>query len=139
MARPTKLTSELINQLEEHLTLGLSRARACILAGICEDTLANWCKADSDLALLLEQAEIKGEVEHLKNIRDIANGIKRGDFRASAWFLSRKYPERWGEYQPMKKDMAANSTRQDEIIDYKQKLIDARKKIAEREKLSGRT
>lgn len=129
MARPTKLTAELINQLEEHLTLGLSRARACILAGICEDTLANWCKADPDLDLLLQQAEVKGEVEHLKNIRDIANGTKRGDFRSSAWFLSRKYPERWGEHQPSRNDMAT-CTEQGGQSDYQQKLNELRRKKA---------
>lgn len=99
MARPTKLTPELIGKIEEALSVGMSRARACSLAGISLDSLSRWINADPDLADLIEKAEAKGEYEHLKNIRDIAFGEKRGDWKASAWLLARKYPSRYSENQ----------------------------------------
>lgn len=95
--RPTKLTTDIIREIERLLTLGLSRARACAFVRISHDSLSIWCKRDKELAELLEKAEIAGEIEHLENIRSIAIGEKKGDYRASAWFLGRKFPAQWSE------------------------------------------
>ena len=67
-------------------------------------TLLNWLKRGEreragmyrELYLAVERAEAKAEVFHLKNIETAS----AKSWFASAWFLERKHPERWGKREP---------------------------------------
>lgn len=137
--RRPKLSPEIIIELERLLKLGLSRTRACVAVGISQDSLLRWCKADSELKTLLEKAEVRGEIEHLENIRAIAIGEKRGDYRASAWFLGRKFPNEWSDKAASQAQAQAESEialsiikpRDLDATDIARSLILARKPISE--------
>ena len=78
---------------------GHYREVACKLAGIERKTLLNWLKRGEreqsgvyrDWYLAVERAE--AEVFHPKNIETAS----AKSWFATAWFLERKHPERWGK------------------------------------------
>lgn len=96
-----KITAEITRCIVDALGAGHYREVACKLAGIDRRTLLNWLKRGQrersgvyrDLYLAVEQAEAKAEVFHLKNIETAS----AKNWFASAWFLERKHPERWGK------------------------------------------
>ena len=96
-----KITEEITGCIVDALGAGHYREVACKLAGIDRKTLLNWLKRGQrersgvyrDLYLAVERAEAKAEVFHLKNIETAS--VK--SWFASAWFLERKHPERWGK------------------------------------------
>ena len=83
------------------LVAGHYREVACKLAGIDRKTLLNWLKRGErerlwvyrELYLAVEKSEAKVEVFLLKNIETAS----AKSWFASAWFLERKHPERWGK------------------------------------------
>ncbi len=105
MSRPTKLTPELQAEILRNIKTCAYRETACAAAGIDSKTLRNWlarAKRGGDtnaiyrrFAAALEEAEARAEVVDLVTIGKAA----RDDWRAAAWRLSRKYPDRWGERQ----------------------------------------
>jgi hypothetical protein len=96
-----KITVDIIGCISEALGAGHYREVACKLAGIDRKTLTNWLKRGEreraglyrDLYLAVDKAEAKAEVFHLKNIETASTK----SWFASAWFLERKHPERWGK------------------------------------------
>ncbi|NHQ60586.1 hypothetical protein G9409_08295 [Chlorobium sp. BLA1] len=96
-----KITAEKIECIVDVLGAGHYREVACKLAGIDRKTLTNWLKRGEreqsglyrELYTGVMQAEAKAEVYHLKNIETAS--VK--NWFASAWFLERKHPERWGK------------------------------------------
>jgi transposase len=115
MARPTKLTKELHEKLLSAIRAGNYMETAAAYAGISKDTLYNWMRRGARESERLAQnpraKPKKSEQEFLEfsdavekalaqaEVRDIANIAKAsdaGDWRASAWRLERKYPEKWG-------------------------------------------
>jgi hypothetical protein len=105
MARPTKLTPELLAEIIRNLRSCAYRETACAAAGIDSKTLRNWLKLAKRggqanaiyrrFAAELEEAEAKTEIVDLVTIGKAA----RDDWRAAAWRLARKNPERWGDRQ----------------------------------------
>lgn len=79
------------------------RETACAAAGIDSKTLRNWLKLAKrggkanhiyvQFAHDLEVAEAKTEIVDLATI----SKASREDWRAAAWRLARKNPDRWGE------------------------------------------
>lgn len=103
IGRPSKLTLEVRTKLLQALVAGNQYRPACAFAGIHYHTFLNWMKQG--------EAATKGEfVDFLDSVqRAVAQGeiasvakIKRAedeDWRAAAWMLERRHPERWANTQ----------------------------------------
>jgi hypothetical protein len=113
-----KITEEITGCIVDALGAGHYRevSRLVGIAGIDRKTLLNWLKRGErersgvyrDLYLAVEQAEAKAEVFHLKNI-EMASAKS---WFASAWFLERKHPERWGKREAP----PADDRQRDEVV-----------------------
>ena len=111
-----KITAEIIESISDALVAGHYREVACKLAGIDRKTLLNWLKRGErersglyrDLYLAVDKAEAKAEVFHLKNIETASTK----SWFASAWFLERKHPERWGKREAP----PADDRERDEVV-----------------------
>lgn len=102
--RPSKFTPERVDTLVKWLKLGYYIDEACSMAGIHRDTYYAWLKkADegiqefSDFSDTIKKARAEAEGAHIMNIRKAADN---GVWQASAWFLERAYPTRWGKKNP---------------------------------------
>ena len=102
--RPSKFNAERVDTLVKWLKLGYYIDEACHMAGIHRDTYYAWLKkADegiqeySDFSDTIKKARAEAEGAHIMNIRKAADN---GVWQASAWFLERAYPTRWGKKNP---------------------------------------
>jgi len=100
--RKTKLDEERQEKLLRAIRVGNDKKVACALAGISETTLYRWLElsqkknARAELRQFRESLErAEAEAEVLKVSR-IAQAADNGRWQAAAWWLERKYPERWG-------------------------------------------
>ncbi len=109
--RKTKLNEEVIANISNWLKLGYYQEDAAVMSGISESTFYNWMKKANSLdidqkependneTLLLELLEAvkksraEAEGAHIRNIRRAADN---GMWQASAWFLERSHPKKWG-------------------------------------------
>jgi len=94
---PSKMTQDRVDIILQCLSEGLSFAAAAKAAGIAPTTLQDWRAQDDVLNHQCEQAIASWERQHV-NI--ISRSGQEGDWRASAWLLSRRFPDRWGERKP---------------------------------------
>ena len=117
MARPTKLTPDLIQEVCNWLKLGYYQEDAATMAGISSSTFYDWMRRgaegqkalesgdsplpdspDVDMYLEFSEAVKKARAEaegaHIRNIRKAADN---GTWQASAWFLERSFPKKWGK------------------------------------------
>ena len=122
MARPTKLTPDLIQEVCNWLKLGYYQEDAATMAGISSSTFYDWMRRaegqkalesvdsplpDSPDAEIVEvvdmylefseavkKARAEAEGAHIRNIRKAADN---GTWQASAWFLERSFPKKWGK------------------------------------------
>jgi hypothetical protein len=113
MARPTKLTTEIVTRLAQAIGVGASYDLAAKFAGIAPSTFFDW-KAraeqaagrlladqepeDGDGAYLdfleaVERAEGSAAVGWLAKIEQAANS---GEWRAAAWKLEKRHPHIYG-------------------------------------------
>ena len=100
VGRPSKLTESRMEQLTEALRSGNYRIDACRAAGIHYNTLLAWEKkgASQKSGEYVEflDALRSAEAEAVVSKVDIIHGAAmKGDWRASAWFLEHKYPDKW--------------------------------------------
>lgn len=80
------------------LSMGGTRTLAARYVGCHVGTIRNTALRDADFAAALERAETSDEITHLANINKAA---KEGRYwRAAAWALERKYPDRYGQRHP---------------------------------------
>lgn len=106
MAGGVALTDEVRDRVVEALSRGASRRAAANHAGVSEATLAEWVRRGEQagekstrlvaFARAVEVAEGMGELALVENIRLAGQGACPGDWKASAWLLERRYPERYG-------------------------------------------
>lgn len=109
--------TEKIDTLLNYLRLGLYINQACAMSGLAESTYHYWRSegervekaiddgdieiegiSDADLLLLeflesVKKARAEAEAFHLRNLRQASED---GTWQASAWWLERSFPERWG-------------------------------------------
>lgn len=104
IGRPSKLTSEMIEQLCDLLIEGSTIARSAVLTGISESTIYRWLvmgKSEGadpiyvELVARVGEAIESSEFELLQRMR-IA-GSKPDYWRATAWMLERRFPEKYGK------------------------------------------
>lgn len=109
--RKTKLNAEVIANISNWLKLGYYQEDAAVMAGIGESTFYKWMKdareldegerepeSDTDDLLLelieaVKKSRAESEGAHIRNIRRAADN---GVWQASAWFLERSHPKKWG-------------------------------------------
>ncbi len=96
MARPSEYSAEKHQMIVNALREGLPRAQACRIAGVTDRTLRNWLalgRADDSrpeleqFAIDIDQAEAEFAKTHVQKI------TRSEDWRASAWYLERRFPE----------------------------------------------
>ena len=90
---PNKRTPERRERILELLRTGNYMQVAAELAGISKDTLYEWIKADADFADAVKEAQASAEALHISNISRAAFD---GTWQASAWWLERRFPDRYG-------------------------------------------
>jgi hypothetical protein len=106
--RPSKLTKELTDILEEGILVGMPYTLACQRAGISFEQFNNWrkgqipasVKADvrNDFLDRIKRAEAQAIYEALRTIKNAAEGTikERAIWTAAAWLCERRYPEYFG-------------------------------------------
>lgn len=132
MARPSKLTKEIQNQIVVAVRAGNYMETAAAFAGISKDTFYKWLKRGARERQRLDDSTNakprKKELPFLEfsdavtraiseaEVRDVQNISKAGeagDWRASAWRLARRHPERWGNTEKVQ----ANVNHSGEVVD----------------------
>lgn len=105
MPRPSKCTPEIREKILNLVRLGNFREVACRAVGINSRTLRIWLERGENgerpyaqFAEDLEKAEAEAEAVHVTRI----SAASRNDWRASAFYLSRKVPDRWGDQIALK-------------------------------------
>lgn len=156
--RPTKLNDELQSKIVELIRAGnyIETASACV--GINKDTLYDWLKRGAR-----EKAKTNGKIDKKEEIyvrfsdavekaiaeaeaRDvmiIANASKN-DWKASAWRLERKFPNKWGRHDHLKADITSEHTERKEHfiehqIDTDPETIELVRQLWRRQQVLGET
>lgn len=106
MARKTKLTRELIEQMRKLASLGVDNKTIAQSLMIGESTFYSWLqRGEQDLkegkrTLFVEFLEDlkKAHADAIvRNVLLIQESARNGNWQASAWFLERRLPEVWGK------------------------------------------
>jgi len=122
--RPTKLTYELIDQIADLVREGNYIETASAVVGLDKVSLYRWLKRGArEEERLAKNPKLKGKTEE-KIFIEFSNAVKkamaeseaddlenikkasREDWKASAWRLERRFPNRWGRKE--KVDIDAN-------------------------------
>jgi transposase len=101
-----KLTGDLIERITRLIGDGNYIEVACAAVGIGKTTFYRWLergeKAETgvyrDFWNAVKKAEAESESKYVGVIRDAANS---GTWQAAAWWLERRYPDRWGKKDQM--------------------------------------
>ena len=105
---------ELLTNLRE----GMSIQAACALSGISRPTYYMWLKDDEEWAEEVEHAKRFAEPVLLSKIKSCA--AERGEWRAYAWILERRWPNEWGP----KQEIEINQTTNDGGADMVRQMIE---------------
>ena len=101
MARKTKLNQDIINEAEKLIKLGNYTLTVCKYLGIAESTWYRWMQEGEDekkgiskeFYKTIKKAESHAEIRNVQLIQNAGNET----WTASAWYLERKFPDRWGK------------------------------------------
>ena len=91
--RPSKKIPKYVEPLLENLRSGMSYDAACSLANLSRSTVEKWRQNDEDFNAEFEAAIDYAEAVMIKEIKRLGN--EKSDWRAIAWLLERRLPERW--------------------------------------------
>ncbi|MGB9937068.1 MAG: hypothetical protein ACPK7O_05060 [Methanobacterium sp.] len=102
MGRPSKLTKEIREEIASFLKAGCFIETACVMAGINKTTYYDWMKRGEKSSRYDKYRKFYEAVTHAlswSQARDVAIISKAAekDWRAAAWKLERRYPEKWGK------------------------------------------
>lgn len=101
MARPRKLSKDIVDKLVQALALGATYDLACRYAGIERTTFYKWMKrgeAGEDAQFVnlfnaIKDIEARAALGWLAKIEEAA---RDGSWQAAAWKLERRYPQEYG-------------------------------------------
>jgi transposase len=108
MGRKTKLTEAVQQELYNAIAGGNTHETACALAGIATSTFYEWINkgekaksgAYNNFYDQIRKAEALAEAKRIEIIRKAGEGKgvfeDKPDWKAAAWYLERRYPEKWG-------------------------------------------
>lgn len=100
--RPTKLTEDVQNKIVQAIQAGNWLETASAYAGVDASTVRRWmAKGEGEDAeepyrafcALIKQARAQAEIRAVALIQKAAQD---GTWQASAWYLERSHPDRWG-------------------------------------------
>ena len=115
--KPYKQTPETVKIIVDAISSGLTQRDASALAGISEDTLCLWKRANSDFSEQVRCAEVHFKLKHMKNIEKASDR----DWKASAWLLERKFKQEFTlspkHEKPLVSDFPAFEFNQQAIVD----------------------
>lgn len=105
MARKTKLTKDLIEQAEKLIKLGNYNTTVTQYLGIHQSTWYKWMQdgenaksgLKKELFDRIKSAESHAEIRNVQLIQNAGNNT----WQAAAWYLERKFPDRWGNKEKM--------------------------------------
>lgn len=97
MGSTTKKTPERVAIILEALAKGMSMKSASKHAGVSYSTVAEWRANDEEFFIACEKVISDFELMH---VRIISEAAIDGDWKASAWLLSRRFAEFWAERKP---------------------------------------
>lgn len=80
------------SRLAQYITIGLSLDDACKLADVSSTTLG-LLRTDPEFEEFVQKSMVASEYEHLQSIHSAA---QFGQWQASAWYLERTRPEKYG-------------------------------------------
>ena len=81
------------SRVVEGLRRGMSRELAAGYASVSRSTVYRWMETDMRFREEVNAAIDYSEVVMMRAIQDI--GSRKSDWRAFAWLLERRFPERW--------------------------------------------
>lgn len=99
----TKLNARLTRRIVKEIEQGNFRKHAAEVAGVDERTVKEWMRKGQrpdarDPYKSFAAAVIRAEAKAISDgVKEIAAARKKGDTRATQWFLSRKAPNEWGD------------------------------------------
>lgn len=100
VARPTRCTPEVTQRVADAIRGGNYANVAAQYAGIGESTYYEWLQRGregespfAEFAEAIKEAEAQAEVRNMALIQQAAQA---GTWQASAWYLERRYPSRYG-------------------------------------------
>lgn len=115
VGRSSKLTQERVETILEALKTGCYIETACLYAGISVATMYNWLErgkrererlqvledetvTETEVIYLefLEAVEKARASAELRAVAQIQTAAATGQWQASAWYLERSYPQKWG-------------------------------------------
>lgn len=107
--RPTILTEALSSEIVGYIEAGNYLETAAALAGVNPSTVRRWLRKGRraksglhyDFCTAVRKAEGHAEQESINRIRAAAG---RGVWVADAWYLERKFPQRWGRWDRVTND-----------------------------------
>lgn len=102
MPRKSIISEEIIDAVVNSLRAGNYILTACEYAGISNDAYYDWIERakDPDAPELFHKfaAEVKKARAgaEMRNVNNIQKAAQNGTWQASAWWLERSFPDRWG-------------------------------------------
>lgn len=123
-----KLNRELIEKAYRYVAAGNYIETVCVYLGISKNTWYTWLKKGEkqrqgiyrDFYDAIKKAEAEAEMRNVAIIQEAA----RDTWQAAAWFLERKYPERWGKRETTIEDI---QKKQNEMLERISKIVEALK------------
>ena len=105
MARPTVMTPETIDKLEQAFLNGASDKEAIFQAGISESTFYDYYKGNSEFS---ERKEgLKSQVKYRAR-KNVVDAINDGDKTLSQWYLERKVKEEFSQKTEVDQNITGN-------------------------------
>lgn len=127
--RPTKLTPEIQERIVEALQAGNYQETACEYAGISAGTFYRWMAEgnEDDAPVMLREfreAVIKARARaEVRNVALIQNAANAGTWQASAWWLERSFPNRWGRHTKITQEVSGPEGGPIEVTDPRSVLL----------------
>lgn len=103
--RPSKLSPDILSNIEKMLSVGTPQLLACLAVGIAEQTFYNWKLRGEEHQREGRRSEYVEFLERLSRARakglaasliKIEQAASAGDWRAAAWKVERAFPEHFG-------------------------------------------
>lgn len=106
VGRPTLMTPETVNKLEQAFSLGATDLEACFYAGISKQTLYNY---QAKYPEFVDRKEALKDKLVLKARQVVASAMESGDKQTAQWYLERKKKDEFSvktqtDIQPLGKD-----------------------------------
>lgn len=129
--RRLKLTPELIEDVTRVIRAGNYAQTACEVVGISTNTYYRWLQMAEeqgtaaiyrDFRDAIKRAEANAEV---RTVARIMQAAEEGTWQASAWFLERKHPTKWGRNDKIRQEVTgAEGGPVEVVVDAKKAVLD---------------